>query len=271
MDLDEKTLVVVKPFKSLDAQIDYLETNKNIIFNDKGSAKKFLLDNNYYNVISSAKIYACLSIGNGGKHLYQKLPFELWKTHYETDCFVSTILLRNIIAIDKKINSRLAYYLSEIINKGLLTQQEKDKLRLIINEKKQNIKENYQFEHTWIYITSFTFKSTFTVLSEIKNWISFRQRQGGNRQQAQYLQFCYNSIIKEYANIKSISELINLRNHLAHYVPLSVYTTAKGSYLDRTQVIKIVANERYDAVVDSALKSLFEVSSNFRKMKKASK
>ena len=58
---------MAKPFKTLDEQVEYLEKNKLIAFDDKLSAKKFLLKNNYFNVVSTAKIILCTGYENG-KH-----------------------------------------------------------------------------------------------------------------------------------------------------------------------------------------------------------
>jgi len=50
--------------------------------------------------------------------------------YYEKDCVLSQALLKHILKIDKEINSRLAYYLSEIVQeKKILSTQEKEALK----------------------------------------------------------------------------------------------------------------------------------------------
>ncbi|HFI0463783.1 TPA: Abi family protein [Streptococcus suis] len=97
----------MKPFKNLDDQIELLKSRGLIIDNDD-FAKKYLLQNSYYNVINvHSKFFM-----NDDKYIENTTFKEIVKTHiYDTE--IKSLLLKNIISAEKHIKGIISYRFSE--------------------------------------------------------------------------------------------------------------------------------------------------------------
>jgi len=214
----------VKAFKTIDEQIEYLQINKSMKVCDIELAYKFLLDNNYYNVVSCGKIKFAEMI-ECGKFKYGESRFVDWIQYFETDRRISEHLIINVLNFEQTINSRVAYYISELMETGTLNISECDAIKQIIQNSKNvdGIKfQCYSGCETWTYITKMMF-------GNMKNLIFWLLENKCD---------IYGEIIKGYpflaiedsTNEKKrtkirarLNEINNLRNKLFHFTPLNIY------------------------------------------------
>lgn len=203
---------MTKIFKNLDEQITYLEKTKAVHFTDKESAKNYLLNSNYFNVISCAKVKFAQTVMEG-RHIYESHNFEEWQAYFAQDCQVSEHLMMNMIEFERVINSRVAYFVSELIEQSILKPAKRNEL--IAQIKRVEIKSLplYEAKETWKYIT----KMTFGELRYLLSWLYDNQKS------------VFNKVIMGYdflrtGNVKqNFSNIVLLRNTLFHFTPLSIY------------------------------------------------
>lgn len=217
---------MIKPFISLDGQIEKLTKQKSIIILDKNKAKKYLLDNNYYNFISSSKIKFSVGIENK-RYRYKLSTFESWENYYELDCKLSQILMLNLLNFEKEINSRKAYYLSYIIeNQSISNSDLNDIIQKVssfysVHDRDFTQLPRYCGDETWKYITRMTFGS----LKHIIFWIAEKFPQYYNLIFLNHQELRITSKNKMVRIKKQLNEVINLRNNIFHFTPLSIYIT----------------------------------------------
>ncbi|UPQ86054.1 Abi family protein [Ignavigranum ruoffiae] len=98
----------MKPFKTLDEQVSLLR-RRGLIINDENSAKNYLLENSYYNVINvHSKFFM-----KDDRYIEGATFKEIIKTHiYDTE--VKSLILKNIISAEKHIKGIIAYRFSEV-------------------------------------------------------------------------------------------------------------------------------------------------------------
>lgn len=195
----------MKKFKSLDEQISYLSQSKNITIEDEEKVREYLLCHNYYNVISVAKVKFVRYFVEG-KHRYDVSDFREWQRYYENDILISKQLIFQVVDLEKEVNSKLAYYLSEMIEMHQLNDDLKEKIKTTINSDINNRARNYNFSETWVYITKSTF-GTVVKLIDLLDKVTQKK------------------IMPKSFGIKQLKELKNLRNNLFHLTPLNVYLT----------------------------------------------
>lgn len=205
----------MKHFKSLDEQIDYLQSSKSIEFQDRDTAKNILLDCNYYNLISCGKVKFAIDIKEKS-HIYENHDFDEWCDYFNTDCEVSEYLMSNLIEFERVINSRTAFYVGELIEKDLLTVREYNEVvQIIINADIENLDE-YMGKETWKYIS----KMTFGRMKNILFWLLKNHAD------------IYKKIIFGYSFLENgsdvqiknrINDIVLLRNYLFHFTPLNLY------------------------------------------------
>lgn len=108
-----------KPAKSTDAQIEYLEKHKNVIFNNisKKEAQEILLRYNYINVVSPFKHhFAKRTVGNevlkvNGHHVYEsKVDFSKYYNLYNKERSSYTKITENIYLFETHFKALLAYH-----------------------------------------------------------------------------------------------------------------------------------------------------------------
>ncbi|WP_285023470.1 Abi family protein [Lactococcus garvieae] len=252
----------MKQFKSLDDQLDYLHKEKHVYFQDKKYAKTILLNCNYYNLISCGKVKYALDIVKNS-HKYNPSMFEEWQKYFEEDCIVSQYLMGNMIEFERTINSRVAYYVGELIENNILKPAKKNEI--IDQIKKAEIKKlpDYTGKETWKYITKMTFGET----KELLIWLLDSQKK------------TFNKIIIGYdylrtGNIKqNLSNIVELRNTLFHFTPLNVYLSfAKrydGTYDNtyRKNTVNFIYKLNPDTDIKQTLAQIMKNSDNFVKIK----
>ncbi|MDR2976293.1 MAG: hypothetical protein LBV19_03185 [Streptococcaceae bacterium] len=202
---------MAKPFKNLNEQIEYLQKNKSIVFNDIEKAKKYLLDSNYFNVISCSKVKFAEKIENGC-HIYSLHDFEEWKTYFEQDCYVSESIMLNMIEFERTLNSRVSYQISMLFADGSLNASERNALVLKIRNSKVYKAQKFYGKEAWKYITKMTFGETKSLLF----WLKENKKE------------LYKDIVADYpflsSNVKRrLDDLNYLRNALFHFTPLNIF------------------------------------------------
>ena len=259
----------MKPFKTLNEQIEHLKQNKQVVVPFGIRAKQDLYDGNYYNVVSCSKIKFAENVVEKN-HVYSKTQFKEWLAYFQLDCQISKYLMQNMIDFERKINSRIAYRISELLENGSLTDYEKNEIhQLIGNSSTWRGNFNYHGKEAWTYITKMTFgemkqlifwllKNKPEIYDEVVVGLSFINRSPKNKD---------NKIIAKF------NELNNLRNCLFHFTPLTIYITygkaKKGKLKNnaRKQVIHWVLKLRKCPEIEMFLTEMFDCSDNFIALK----
>ena len=168
-----------------------------------------------------------------------------------------------MIEFERTINSRVAYYVGELIEKNTLQPAKRNEIIKII--KKAEIKKlpTYSGHETWKYITKMTFGET----KELLVWLLDFQKT------------TFNKIIMGYdflrtGNIKqNFSNIVELRNTLFHFTPVNIYLSfAKrydGSYDNtyRKMTVNFIYNLNTDTEIKTILSQIIMNSDKFIKIK----
>lgn len=97
-----------KPFKTIDEQIDLLRS-RSLNFTDEDKAKRYLLCNNYYNVIN----YYSKFFMDSPDHYKRGTTFDEISHLYYFDKEIKGIFFKALLEIEKMFKSLIAYYFSE--------------------------------------------------------------------------------------------------------------------------------------------------------------
>ncbi|MGL5042180.1 MAG: hypothetical protein ACRC6X_03630 [Culicoidibacterales bacterium] len=249
-----------KSFKTLDEQIIHLEKNKKIIFEDKNEAKKILLNNNYINLISAIK-YAFFSefaydeSDGKVKHVYNPSYFSQWTESYNEEKRMAKIILSSACEKERILNSRLAYFLSEMVNKNVLNEMEKEDLKACINLSSiiSKKKLDYNFEETWRYVQILSFGDILRVIKLIDDFKrtrenKFREKMSKTDEGKQIRSYLQKIIVPTY-EIEYWRSIKNLRDVLAHNTPISIYLTTnltENEYMKRAKTLRILAENNVE-------------------------
>ncbi len=98
----------MKPFKTIDEQYELLES-RGLNFTNNEKSKRFLLNNNYYNVINC---YAKFFMTEDDKFIHGTNFDEITQVHY-FDKEIKSIFFKSILEAEKHFKSILAYRFSE--------------------------------------------------------------------------------------------------------------------------------------------------------------
>lgn len=98
----------MKPFKTIDEQYELL-ISRGLTFTNKEKSKRFLLNNNYYNVINC---YAKFFMTEDDKFISGTNFDEITQVHYY-DKEIKSIFFKSILEAEKHFKSILAYRFSE--------------------------------------------------------------------------------------------------------------------------------------------------------------
>ena len=94
--------------------------------------------------------------------------FEEWLEYFEKNRTLSDFLFSSIIKLERVINSRTAYYVSELLEHYKAREIcAKDLITQIGSSKK---KSSYDGTETWAYIT----KMTFGEIRRVLNWLWYK-------------------------------------------------------------------------------------------------
>lgn len=102
----------MKPFKNIDEQIEILR-HRNLKFKDVEKAKKYLLYNNYYNVINC---YSKFFLDSYEKY-FEETDFEDITSVHHFDKEIKSVLFKYIIEAEKTFKSVFAYRYSDYFKK----------------------------------------------------------------------------------------------------------------------------------------------------------
>ena len=97
-----------KPFKTIDEQIDLMKS-RNLSFVNEDKAKRYLLCNNYYNVIN----YYSKFFMDSTDHYITGTTFDEISHVYYFDKEIKGIFFKAVLEIEKLFKSMIAYYFSE--------------------------------------------------------------------------------------------------------------------------------------------------------------
>lgn len=103
---------MVKEFKTIDEQIEILKA-RGLMFDDEEFAKEKLLETNYYNTINGyKKLFVTIDI-NGNEIFKSNVKYEELFYLSEFDRSMRTVYLENILKIENRLKTLVAYYFSE--------------------------------------------------------------------------------------------------------------------------------------------------------------
>ena len=249
---------VHKPFKTLDEQCEHLKKSKLVNIENSEDAKKVLLDANYYNIITCGKVRFAEDVVNR-EHIYEKSDFTEWEDYYKNDKALSNHLRSNVLNFELVLNSRTAYFISELMETNNSNNNEKESIKQIIKASKNVAGVDYTkyigYE-TWTFITKMTFGDT----KKLVFWLLENKFD------------VYEKVIKGYTFLdvqnvtkakNRLNELNNLRNSLFHFTPLSIYLVYGKKIknkLNNSEKIKVTnwvyrlgGNQRYLNVLDNVI------------------
>lgn len=103
---------MVKEFKNIDEQIEILK-NRGLLFDDIEFAKEKLLETNYYNTINGYKRLFVTEDTNGNEVFITNAKYEELFYLSEFDRSMRSVYLENILKIENRLKTLVAYYFSE--------------------------------------------------------------------------------------------------------------------------------------------------------------
>ena len=199
-----------KKFLNLDEQVKRL-IDKGVCIAEVDAAKVFLRDSNYYNMIACGKVKFATGRFENGEYDYEKSDFSQWQNYFERDCVISKHLMGNISHFERVVNSRLAYYVSELIASGKLDTEKLSALIMVISGRRNPT--NYIGERTWEHVTH----KTFGELRHIIKWLWQNDQKIVVRNIFAGFDFLKADVLRR------LDELVNLRNNIFHFRPLNIY------------------------------------------------
>ncbi len=120
----------MKPFKTLDEQIEILK-NRNLKFKNKEDAKKYLLKYNYYNIVNC---YSKFFMNNNGNYEKDTHFEDILEVHH-FDKEIKNTILKYILEVERHFKSILAYNYAKFY---------KDNSEMYLNVSSYN--ENYKLK-----------------------------------------------------------------------------------------------------------------------------
>lgn len=103
---------MIKEFKTIDEQIKILD-NRGLSFDDIEFAKSKLLETNYYNTINGYKRLFVKIDENGNEKFIPNAKYEELYYLSEFDRSMRSVYLENILKIENRLKTLVAYYFSE--------------------------------------------------------------------------------------------------------------------------------------------------------------
>ena len=202
-----------KEFLTLHRQCEKLINEKLVSVEDRDMAKKILLNDNYFNIASCSKIKYATGTDEEGNHTYNPTLFLDWKNYFDMDCAVSEYLIINTLRFERRLNSRTAYYASELVRHRRMNTDEFNRFKRIIQGDVDPDIRRYDGTETWVWIT----KKTFGGLKRVIEWLWKNNFRDVVRKIIKNIDFLQRNVLKK------LDEIVNLRNNIFHFRPLSIY------------------------------------------------
>lgn len=222
----------MKPFKTLDEQIEILE-DRNLVFTNKEEAKDYLLHNNYYNIINC---YSKYFLSSNGKYI-DNTDFKNITDVHHFDKNIKSTFFTYLIESEKTFKSIFAYRYSEYFKDMRypyldINNYETDKilevskfisqLSNIIStniKQKNNSIEHYVLKHknvpVWILVNNLTFGQTSKLYSYMP--MSLKNKIAKDLSHFLKMNTPYEKVILETVQLESyLINLVDLRNKIAH-------------------------------------------------------
>ena len=251
------------------------------MFGNLELAKKQLLDINYYHLISCSKVRFAQSVNHEKKYVYSASNFDDWNEYFQKDVLVSEYLAKLMLSFERKINSRLANYISNGMEKNQFNNHEKNEILRRIrrsrysmdletnNHERNQHDGSYRGKETWRFVAKMT-------LGEIKGllfWLFENKHELYQQVVTGYqgLTFPKSEITKFKEKLDNIQEL---RNSLFHFRPLTIYliygkgNNDKFNNKNRKKTVQWLFAQRYNDLVNPELNVLLDCTDRFMKIKK---
>lgn len=222
----------MKPFKSLDEQIEILEY-RNLLFTNKDEAKIYLLHNNYYNIINC---YSKYFLSSNGKYI-DGTDFKNIIDVHHFDKNIKTIFFTYLIESEKTFKSIFAYRYSEhfkdirypyldiknydtdkILDASKFISQLSNIISNNIKQKNNSI-EHYVLKHEdvpmWVLVNNLTFGQTSKLYSYMP--MSLKNKIAKDLSYFLKINTANEKVLLESVQLESyLINLVELRNKIAH-------------------------------------------------------
>lgn len=242
----------MKPFKTIEEQIKYLQSDKNMIVTDKSLLEQTLIDNNYYRFINSTKLTLCDGFNETGKHNYNSKSDKDWIECFKQELFERECILLETIQKENRLNSRLAYYLGLLVEEHFLNEIDRLEISKLLNQThvvKQNmfVKSNKDLSEVWKYVSNAELHIVICIIEIVVKALKKLVKAPNNRVRTADEQEKYRNIsllINTLTLNMSFQELRTfklLRNSVVHQMPLQIFLTS-------LTINKINLQSRYDLI-----------------------
>lgn len=197
-----------------------------------------------------------------GRYNYNLSHFKDWGKYYKQDCSVSAHLMKNLLIFEKTINSRAAYYVSELMETGDLTVVEATSLKETIKGHQNRTK--YDGERTWEHIA----RKTFGELRYIIKWLWKNKQKDILNNIFENYEFFDNHLMRK------LDEIVNLRNNIFHFRPLNIYLVYgikaknRSNYHFRTETVEYIFDLKQNKRVKVDMIEVMRATKRFNGIKK---
>lgn len=243
----------MKPFKTIDEQIKLLQS-RSLIIQDTEKAKKYLIRNNYYNVIN---MYGKLLSDNFDKYIKNASFDEITEIHY-FDKELKDTLFKYISEAEKHFKSVIAYCFAEtypnqkyayLNTNNFADTKPFDVSKLIsdisqiiqkkLHKKRDNAIKHYYNKHgdvpIWVLINEMTFGQTINFYKNLKpylkNRIATELNDFLNANTSNTIKITPNHILSYMKNICEIRNCVAHNNKLLGYNCRETTLYHQGIYL----------------------------------------
>jgi len=205
----------------------------NVSVDDEMSAKKYLIDNNHFLVVKCGKIKfldtsdkRCLS--------YNASNFKEWIEYFDKDKRLSQHLLNNVIEFERKLNARVAYYVTTMIEFD-------ERIDPFIKNEFIYMVNTLQLRKMPIYTGSETIKFIDSMdFGQLVHLLEFFSKKSHEYLIKSYIADIVMSMKLSTNNfMNQLNDLRNLRNNLAHFTPLNIYLVGELARVNRKKSISI--------------------------------
>ena len=230
-----------------------------------------MYESNYYNIISCGKIKFATGRFDG-KYLYEKSDFDEWQAYFQQDIQISKYLMNNLIDFERRLNSRVAYCIAELISNTNLSSKDRNEIIELI----QKVNKHYDGQLTWQYIANMT-------LGEMKQILLWLEKKHPEIYKKCVAGFSFLNKKKKkvksgrYVNLNEIrlNEINHLRNNLFHFRPLSIYLTYGGRVgyesfknENRKDVVNFIFDLKKNREISTGMMDIINASDRFISIKK---
>lgn len=252
-----------KEFKTIEEQIDILKS-RNLIINNIENAYEILQNNNYYYLINGYKnLFIDKTIQN--ERFIENAKIEEIYSLYEFDRKIRIIFLENILLIERKIDTYIAYEFSKeyghrdylIPSNFNLNQKNYDNINKLIKEVNKDIIHQYKNENKMIrhYLDTYSYIPLWVLIrilsfGKVSKFYSFMKPKDQNNISRKF--YLKSNVLKVF-----LTNLGEVRNVCAHDEKL--YDIKLRFKISSNEYHNILKLKKYKGNYINGVKDLFSI------------